>query len=190
MGGDYSELAKIGRPSGYNTWGCKVTSSLAGHCEITLNQVSSRSLNSSTHIKKSLRCFGSAFITKSLLEALNCFFKFQNFFDSSFLQVKVSSGFHRSPEGPQGYWATESTPLQRTVLGTVPKRSLVHSRVKSADSQTLEGDVYHCFWRKSSVVGGLRQIGGVSQIMCIQTYCLKMFLKFLVQIHTCRNQSL
>lgn len=30
-------------------------------------------------------------------------------------------------------------------LGTFPNRSLVHSGVKSADSQTLEGDVYICF---------------------------------------------
>lgn len=62
--------------------------------------------------------------------------------------MKVSSGLHRSPDGPQGCWTTEATPafVQRTVLGTVPKRSLVHSGVKSADSQTLEGDVYlTCF---------------------------------------------
>jgi len=61
--------------------------------------------------------------------------------------VKVSSGLHRSPEGPQGCWTTEATPafVQRTVLGTVPEISLVHSGVKSADSQTLEG-VYHCIY--------------------------------------------
>lgn len=61
--------------------------------------------------------------------------------------MKASSGLHRSPEGPQGCWTTEATPafVQRIVLGTVPKRSLVHSGVKSADSQTLEGDVYHCY---------------------------------------------
>lgn len=73
-------------------------------------------------------------------------FQVPEFFNSSFLQVKFSSGLHRSPEGPQGCWTTEATPVfvQRTVLDTVPKRSLVHSGVKSAGSQTLESDVYHC----------------------------------------------
>lgn len=34
-----------------------------------------------------------------------------------FLQVKVSSGFHGNPEGPQGCWTTEAAPafVQRTV---------------------------------------------------------------------------
>lgn len=70
-------------------------------------------------------------------------FQVPEFFDSSFLQVKVFSGLHRSPEGPQGCWTTETTAafVQRTVLDTVPKISLVHSGVKSAGSQTLEGDV-------------------------------------------------
>lgn len=75
-------------------------------------------------------------------------FKFQNFL-TCFLQVKVSSGLHRRPEGPQGCWTTEATPafVQRTVLDTVPKRSLVHSGVKNADAQTLEAHAHHyiCF---------------------------------------------
>lgn len=108
--------------------------------------------------------------------------------------MKVSSGLHGSPEGPQGSWTTEAPPafVQRIVLGTVPKRSLVHSGVNSADSQSLEGDV--CIivfiWRKRSV-RGLRQIGGVHQIEHVYPdLLLKNVLKFLVQIHTCRNQSL
>lgn len=151
---DYLELAsKVGRPSGYNTWGCKVTSSLAGHCEITLNQVSSRSLNSSTHIiKRSLWDVLAVLLLPGLIQFWRPWLLFQvpEFSDSSFLQVKVSSGLHGSPDGPQGCWTTEATPafVQRTVLGTVPKRSLVHSGVKSADSQT--GDRYHiCFWGKA-----------------------------------------
>lgn len=80
--------------------------------------------------------------------------------------------------------------MQRSALGTVPERSLVHSGVKSADSQTLEGGVYRCIWRKSSV-RGLRQIGGVPQIEHVYPdLLLKNVLKFLVQIHTCRNQRL
>lgn len=153
MGRDYLELAsKVGRPSGYNTWGCKVTSSLAGHCEIRL---SSRSLNTSTHtIKRSLWDVLAVLLLPGLIQFWRPWLLFQvpEFFDSSFLQVKVSSGLHRSPDGPQGCWTTEATPafVQRTVLGTVPKRSLVHSGVKSADSQTLEGDVYlTCFWGKA-----------------------------------------
>ena len=110
-------------------------------------------------------------------------FQVPEFFDSSFLQVKVSSGLHRSPDGPQGCWTTEATPafVQRTVLGTVPKRSLVHSGVKSADSQTLEGDVISYLLLRKSSVRGLRQIGGVSQTGYVYPeLLLKNVKKFLV----------
>ena len=106
-----------------------MTSSLAGHCEITL---SSRSLNSSTHtIKRSLWEVLAVLVLPGLIQFWRPWLLFQvpEFLDSSFLQVKVSSGLHRSPDGPQGYWTTEATSafVQRAVLGTVPKRSLVHS---------------------------------------------------------------
>lgn len=91
--------------------------------------------------------------------------------------MKVSSGLHRSPEGPQRCWTTEATPafVQRTVLGTVLEGSLVHSGVKSANSQTSEGGVYHYLFGEKAVPRALRQIGGVPQIEYVYPDLLKRF---------------
>lgn len=135
MGRDYSELAsKVGRPSGYNTWGCKVTSSLAGHCEIVLSKFKIFELQY-TYLKSLWDV-----LAVLLLPGVSHFWRpLTAFLSSRMFLTKFSSGLHRSPEGPQGCWTTEATPafVQRTVLGTVPEISLVHSGVKSADSQTL-----------------------------------------------------
>lgn len=73
--------------------------------------------------------------------------------------------------------------LCRNCLALSPE-ILGNSGVKSADSQTLEGDTYHHICFRGKKLRDLRQIGGVSQIEYVYPDLLfKNVLKFLVQIH-------
>lgn len=153
-------------------------------------------MNSSTHIiKRSLWDVLAVLLLPGLIQFWRPLMLFQvpEFFDSSFLQVKVSSGLHRSPEGPQGCWTIEATPyfVQRTVLDTVPKRSLVHSGWRVLVHRLWKVMYIIVIASKEISVRGLRQTGGVFQIECVYPdLLLKNVLKFPVPIHTCRNQSL
>lgn len=82
-----------------------------------------------------------------------CLLKFQNFL-THFLQVKISSGLHRSPEGLEGCWTREAAPafVQRAVFGTVPKRSLVHSGRRVLTDRLWKGaNIVNLRPRKSSL---------------------------------------
>lgn len=184
IGKDYSELAsKVGRPRGYNTWACKVTSSLAGHCEITLNQVSSRFLNSSTHIiKRSLWDVLAVLLLPGLIQFWRPLLLFQvpEFFCKRRILLDSIGALRGLRDAGQQrqllLWCRNCLALSPEILG--------NSGVKSADSQTLEGDTYHHICFRGKKLRGLRQIEGVSQIEYVYPDLLvKNVLKFLVQIH-------
>lgn len=154
-------------------------------------------MNSSTHIiKGSLWDVLAVLLLPGLIQFWKPLMLFQvpEFFDSSFLQVKVSSGLHRSSEGPQGCWTIDATPsflCAENCAWHCPQEILGTFRVKNAGSQTMEGDVIIVIAYKEISVRGLRQTGGFFQIECIYPdLLLKNVLQFPVPIHTCRNQSL
>lgn len=158
-----------GRPSGYNTWGCKVTSSLAGHCETTLNQVSSRSLNSSTHKIK-----GSLWDVLAVL-LLSLFWR--PFLSSritwlSFLQMKMSLSSTGVLLGLQDCWAAEAAAisLQRTAWGCL-QEILVHSGLKIWRLFEDFGR-WSTFWLQEKACYGW---GKMEKSKCIQTWHLTTF---------------
>lgn len=137
----------------------------------------------------SLRCSGSAFITRanSVLEALN--FSSTRIFWWNFLQVDFFLGSIGALRGWTGRLDKRQLLFLCRELWHCPQAPWYIQGAKSADTlQTLVGNVHHiCFRGKAlSEVSGK---SGVSQTECMYPKLFKNIWMWLVQIHTWRNQA-